>query len=168
MFVRHILAALLSLACAHAIAFDFVLKGTINYGGGTFFSPWLGSLHVETDSFADGIYSGSDLRSFEFASNVFTYPGRLTYDIPPTVRLLDGQAAEITVSGSDGFWFFHIDGFTTSYHFSISHGPTPVDAEGTLVAIPEPATFALFLAGLTLIGAVRVTGSGSRSGTESA
>jgi hypothetical protein len=27
MFVRHILAALLSLACAHAIAFDFVLKG---------------------------------------------------------------------------------------------------------------------------------------------
>ena len=154
MFVRLSLAAVLSLACAQAIAFDFVLKGTVDHST----SPWLGSLHVETDSFADGVYSGSDLRSFEFASDLFTYPGGLTYDIPPTVRLLDGQVAEITVSGfGDAFptvTSFVVDGFTASYIVSAFKGPTIINASGTLVAVPEPATFALFLAGLTLIGAV--------------
>jgi hypothetical protein len=155
MFVRLILPALLSLACTHAIAFDFVLRGGVFPA----LTPWLGSLHVETDSFADGVYTGSNLRSFEFESNIFTYPGGLTYDVPPAVRLLDGQVAEITVSGFGGSFIesqsFSIDGFTASYVVRAFKIGNVINASGTLVAVPEPATFALFLSGLALIVAVK-------------
>ena len=73
-FMRLALAALLSFACSHTTAFDFNLDGSLAVMGPSgqcrpsCTSPWLGSLRVETDSFADGVYTGPNLLSFEFVS----------------------------------------------------------------------------------------------------
>jgi hypothetical protein len=175
MFRRWILVTLFCVGSAHAAAFDFNLEGTST----TLWNPyahsecmtgepwnvpgcldphiasWVGSMHMQTDSLADGVYFGEHLLSFAFESNLFAYPSPDLpgWRQPPTVTLWAGKVASISMHGDGDNSFFDIRGFDASFQQGQHHADF-ITATGTLVPVPEPDTDALLLAGLALVGIV--------------
>jgi len=175
MLGRLAVAALITVASAQASAFDFELEGTadtlwspfhhpgclldpINTPGclDVHHGPWTGSLHLETDSLADGVYTGEHLLSFDFTSNLTTYPdpGLPGQDGPPTVTLAGGQVVGIAVHSDGMSSFFDVTGFEASLRLG-QHEADQVTANGVLVAVPEPEIYALLLCGLGAMAAIR-------------
>ncbi|MGH8796491.1 MAG: PEP-CTERM sorting domain-containing protein [Caldimonas sp.] len=170
MFRRWILVTLFCAGSAHAATFDFNLEGTSTTLWNPYAHPecltgdapgcrephvvpWIGSMHVQTDSFADGTYFGAHLLSFGFTSNLFAYPDLPGWSHPPTITLFSGKVASVSLHGDGDNSFFDIRGFDASFQQGEPHADF-ITATGTLAPVPEPDTGTLLLAGLALVGIV--------------
>jgi hypothetical protein len=138
---------------------------------------WTGTLTVVTTSAADGVYDvghddgsawipgdivrvtldsnvgGTDVDGLAPPGNQF-FPGQYPY----AVTIQDGRITAIEWTSTNFYdpaeanGFLHIDGLDVQFEEGVYHG-TYADMNGTLSAIPEPASGMLALAGLAAVAA---------------
>ena len=131
--------------------------------------PWIGTLALTTAADSDGVYSGTELTSFAFLSNVasiaidgsyvppvFGSPPRQLP--PPSVTLEDGMvtsiAGQLLLSPAPFSALSFVGGLNVAIGPGfIIHGD--IVAVGVLTPVPEPEIFALMLVGLGAVGARR-------------
>jgi hypothetical protein len=130
---------------------------------------WTGYVDLAVASSGDGTFTDPDLLSVDFVANLagFSVPGENPPASPErlwpfsgSVTILDGKVTSF--NGSDYFDYFESPdlfiGFSgLSAHFTDPGGPHtgPTDAVGTLVMVPEPATWLLLLSGLPFLATLR-------------
>ena len=112
--------------------------------------PWTGSLNIVLGTSADGIFSDTDVLSFDFQTNL----GRLTSPLMPSgsVTVSDGMLTSIDfnerVPAEDGGDYFFI-GMHADYYRNIDGPHNGSDfAFGQLTAVPEPAIARMMLLAL--------------------
>ena len=141
------------------------------------YATWNGTLSVTVNGTADGVYSGSNITSIAFGVSAapidsanggfsFSYltdglgSGTDTYiSQPVTVTILNGQVVafaedvfadqytHVTFAGSDVSFAY---GFDYSGHDE--HHASPTQGTGSIVAVPEPQSYILMLAGFAVVG----------------
>ena len=127
---------------------------------------WSGTVTVETIAAADGLYTAGDLLSVSLQSNqggftvdgfghVISSAGSHSPVVVPTFATISG--GEVTAVRANGsfppdYRSYNLDGLTATYHFGGCHHCGIENASAVLVAVPEPGTYALMLAGLGALG----------------
>jgi hypothetical protein len=113
---------------------------------------WTGTLGVVIDSSADGVYSDTDVRSFDFRTNI----GSLTLPYSPgSITIADGRITSVDFGpfpGGDGDYDFAGLHATYSRNFDAPHTGSDF-ATGLLTAVPEPGAASLMILALACIGA---------------
>jgi hypothetical protein len=125
-------------------------------GGAPVPLPWSGDVSVQVGD-GDGVFSGADVSSFSLRSGYQTYSSSALFTPPGAVNFFVSVSGGIpSLGGSfqvNPARLFSFAGTSMSvqqppeFHFGASSGTV------ALVPIPEPATYAILLGGLALLGA---------------
>jgi hypothetical protein len=123
--------------------------------------PWNGWMNLTTASAADGVYTGDELIDLTLSTSraSFSVDGHgvgdsVSYATWISVTLAGGAVAAIDGSVELGNGPFEIVRFESDhlhYIFEGAHHVGPSEGTAIYAAIPEPGTYALLLAGLTLV-----------------
>jgi hypothetical protein len=137
---------------------------TCAFGPGPYITDigWFGSVDITTSDGRDGVYTGSDLL-FEMSSNWASFItdgyGSGLYGFGMSVTLADGRVTDVRGWGNPQFPSFEpyttvsFSGLTASFTLEGCHHCGSYHGTAELVAIPEPGTWLLTLAGLALVAA---------------
>jgi len=115
--------------------------------------PWTGTLDIVIDTSADGVYSGTDVLSFDFRTSAGSLV--LPYFPGNGVTVASGRVTSVDLPffpGGDGdYWF---GGLNATYSRNVDAPHTGADfATGQLTAVPEPGAASLMILALACIGA---------------
>lgn len=176
-------------ASADSFSFDLMASGIYDQNNSLYPPPqaapgepfdWFGRLTIQTSSALDGIYAANassfpgavGTMSLQFSSNLVSFStgsgtsSLATFFIPPYVVVGGGQISYIrtSVDVADSK-FVRFDGFQADYVNSGQNnrkGAATGTFVPTIAAVPEPETYALFMAGLVAIGAMKRRRKGRR------
>lgn len=127
---------------------------------------WTGYVDLTVASAGDGTFSDPSLLSVDFVSNLggFAVPSDSP---PPSPYRLWPFSGSVTIAagkvtsfdGSNDYWgmgpLLSFGGMSAQYHDPGGHHTGPTDAIGTLVMVPEPATWLLLLSGVPFLARYR-------------
>ena len=127
--------------------------------------PWYGRMYVTTTNAADGVYTGDTLLDLTLHTSraYFSVDGHgvgdsISYASWIAVTLAGGEVVAIDGNVEFGTGPFEIVRFESDhlhYIFEGAHHIGPFEGTAIYAAIPEPGTYALLLAGLTLVAAFK-------------
>lgn len=128
--------------------------------------PWLGTLTVETDSTADGLYTEGNLGVVTLDSNLFSFDRPAdtenNYYSNAFVTLSNGIPVSLDiVFGTSPFEIFAVYGMSASYTLTDLRGGLETVGNARVFEVPEPSAAWLMLAGLGAIG-IRFRGASGR------
>lgn len=133
------------------------------------FASWSGTMRIVTASGADGVYAGDSVLALDFTSDQVEFD---LHNIRTSVESFGSPAYSVTLAGNQVVsvdfavqlnpggllpapTVVTFSGLSGGFDVPVSHRLGATFFRGTLVPIPEPATWALLLAGATMLAAMR-------------